>query len=127
MKLECTSCGYAIPAADINIRLAIAKCPRCSEVFGFADQLDQDDDAGGILRVGLPRRFQVEQDGGELRVEYRWFRHELWFFVVWCSGWMGIVTYSLVQAAAEIAQRDWRTGRGARRWPSAAWGSSAWR
>lgn len=40
MKIHCPSCNAAIPAADIHLETAMAKCRQCDAVFSFAREPD---------------------------------------------------------------------------------------
>ena len=99
MKLFCKTCGEAIPAHDINIELAIAKCGRCHTVFKFPDELE--DSARGApakpVEIEMPRGLAVDEWGSELTIVRRWFTPALFFLVFFCCIWDGflIVWYSI--------------------------------
>ncbi len=99
MKLFCKTCGEAIPAHDINIELAIAKCGRCHTVFKFLDELE--DSARGApakpVEIEMPRGLAVDEWGSELTIVRRWFTPALFFLVFFCCIWDGflIVWYSI--------------------------------
>lgn len=100
MKVLCKACRLPIPPQDINLEMAIAKCPACGEVFSFLEQL------GGEARAPVstsrlpapkPARFIVEEFGSELTISYRWFSPVSLFMVVFCLFWDGFmaVWYSI--------------------------------
>jgi hypothetical protein len=98
MQLHCRSCGKPIPAEDVNISLALAKCGVCHAVFNFAG------DVGGEARnwrdkteVPMPKAFRVENWGSELAIHRRWYSHALWFLLFFCIVWDGflVVWYSI--------------------------------
>lgn len=99
MKLSCPNCDQAIPAADVNIALAIAKCGSCDQVFNFAKEVGLP-----ALRpdkknpVPMPPKFAVEELGSELVVRWSWYSHAVWFLLFFCIFWDGflIVWYSVV-------------------------------
>ena len=38
MRLFCPLCGSLIPAEDMNLDKALAKCRKCDNLFGFAER-----------------------------------------------------------------------------------------
>src|SRR5262245_5691303 len=98
MQLLCQSCGKPIPATDVNIELGIAKCAACNAVFSFLDEVGAQPARRG--NIGLPKRFQMENWGGELVITRRWFNHGVWFLFFFCLFWDSflIVWYSAVIA-----------------------------
>lgn len=96
MQLNCKSCGKAIPAQDVNIDKAIAKCQACHAVFSFLDHV-----GGGIVgprpQVEMPKRFRVENWGPELSITRPWYTHVVWFLLVFCIFWDGflVMWYSI--------------------------------
>jgi hypothetical protein len=99
MKLTCKSCRLPIPPQDINLEMAIAKCPACGEVFSFLEQIGSESAAKptGRLPAPKPNRFIVEEFGSELTVSYRWFTPALFFMVFFCLFWDGfmVMWYSI--------------------------------
>ncbi len=89
MPLSCPSCGSEIPAADVNINLALAKCMRCSHVFNFGKELN----ARPITAVAAPRNvpiptsMHIEELGNDLTLSWSWYSHALWFLLVFCIFW----------------------------------------
>jgi hypothetical protein len=96
MQLSCISCGKAIPAQDVNIDKAIAKCQACHAVFSFLDRV-QGASTGPRPAVPLPPRMRIENWGPELSITRSWYTHAVWFLLVFCIFWDGflVVWYSL--------------------------------
>ena len=99
MKLFCKSCRLPIPPQEINLEMALAKCPSCGEVFSFLDSLGGEPAAkpAGRLPAPKPQRFFVEEFGSELAVSYRWFTPALFFMAFFCLFWDGfmVMWYSI--------------------------------
>jgi hypothetical protein len=104
MKLTCKSCRLPIPPQDINLAMAIAKCPACGEVFSFLEQIGSEPAAKpiGRLPVPKPQRFVVEEFGSELTVSYRWFTPALFFAVFFCLFWDGFMVMWYYIAISQI-------------------------
>jgi hypothetical protein len=92
MQLSCQSCGKPIPAQDVNIELAIAKCGACHAVFNFSEQVGTGNLAARPA-VGLPKRFTMENWGPELVITRRWFNHTVWFLFFFCLAWDGFLVF----------------------------------
>ena len=107
MQLSCKTCGKAIPAQDVNIDKAIAKCQACHAVFSFLDQV-----SGSAERpkpvVEIPKRFKLENWGPELTITRRWYTHAVWFLLVFCIFWDGflVVWYTAGIGAMLSGQGD---------------------
>ncbi|MCI0360068.1 MAG: hypothetical protein L0211_16445 [Planctomycetaceae bacterium] len=95
LQLDCKACGKPIPAADVNIDKAIAKCGACNAVFGILDVVG----GAGEARppVPTPKCFQIESWGSELTLTRRWYTHGLWPLLAFCIFWDGflVVWYSM--------------------------------
>jgi hypothetical protein len=100
MQLHCRSCGKPIPAQDVNIELGIAKCLACNAVFNFLDEVKPG--PGVRPRVGLPKRFTVENWGPELVITRRWFSHKVWFLMFFCTFWDGFLVMWYSMAFREL-------------------------
>lgn len=111
MKLHCKTCGEAIPAHDINIELAIAKCARCHSVFRFAEELlpVANRPAEPARELAMPRGIMVDEWGSELNIVRRWFHPTLYFLVFFCLFWNGflVVWYSLALFAIPDDEGRW--------------------
>lgn len=96
-QLACKACGKLIPAEDVNIEKAIAKCQACDAVFGFMDSVAQ---AGPDLPkplVPTPKSIRVDSWGPELTLTRRWYSHGLWALLLFCIFWDGflVVWYTI--------------------------------
>ncbi len=97
MAIRCSSCDREIPAADVSLESGLAKCTACNAVFRFADQVE----GGGVRRpreeIALPKRFTLEDVGGDLRITRRWFSPVAYFLVFFCLFWDGflVVWYAI--------------------------------
>lgn len=98
MKLSCPSCGGPIPASDVNIQQAIAKCSRCDTVFRIDQQLPPVKELREQPDVPLPKRFRVDDLGTELVISWSWFSPAIFFLLFFCIFWDGflVVWYSIV-------------------------------
>ncbi len=90
MKLFCPSCGQAIPAENINLDRAMAKCGGCDNVFAFGDAL-ADEGAKRIqassASIGRPTRMTVDEWAGSLVVRWRWFGAQHIALTIFCIAW----------------------------------------
>ena len=96
MKLFCKSCRNPIPAEDINIKLAIAKCGECDAVFSFAEELGAQQRESAIAErpvVPAPPRFTVESLGSELEITKSWFSPAVFFLAFFCVIWDGFLVF----------------------------------
>jgi hypothetical protein len=84
MQLSCRGCSKPIPAEDVNIKLAIAKCSTCNAVFSFADSLGADARQPAIAArptVPTPKGYTVENWSNDLIISRRWFTAAVLFLV----------------------------------------------
>ncbi|MCA9223520.1 MAG: hypothetical protein KDA71_24575 [Planctomycetales bacterium] len=107
MQLNCRSCGRDIPAEDINVNLAIAKCSSCHSVFNFLDQLGTTAAMAAVRQrpaVEMPKAMQVEDWGAELVITRRWFTWAAIFLVFFCLFWDGflVVWYTAAISSKQI-------------------------
>lgn len=93
MKLSCDRCGRDIPAEDVNIEYALAKCTGCGSVFGFADRLDNVLAGGDGPRaeVPMPEGITMDDLGYEVVLTYRWFSAKIVFLTLFCVLWDGFL------------------------------------
>ena len=112
MKLQCEACGSTIPAEDVNLEMALAKCRECDNVFSFLPALG---DAAAVnapaaerLPAPMPKRFRVEELGKDLTITFRWFTPVLFFLVFFCIIWDGflVVWYSMAFGEIFGGKRD---------------------
>jgi hypothetical protein len=99
MYVHCAHCGVQIPAEDLNIDTAIARCRACQSVFSFADALQQDAASRqpataepgrsprGRREVPMPRGVRMEDTGTGLRFVRRWFHWVVLLLIVFCVAW----------------------------------------
>jgi hypothetical protein len=108
-----------MPAENINIQMAIAKCNICSAVFSFYDEIAPPPGGGGagllgalgsaltkglgeagqkdrpvrsqFTNLGLPKGFSLENTGEELRIKRRWFSPLFIFLTVFAVFWDGFL------------------------------------
>ena len=104
MKLTCKSCRLPIPSQDINLEMAIAKCPSCGEVFSFLDPIGGEPAAKPVDRLPAPKpqRFVVDEFGSELTVSYRWFTPGLYVSILFCLFWDAFMVMWYSIAISEI-------------------------
>ena len=98
MHLNCDSCGTQIPAADIDLATALAKCRACNAVMNFADRLGVKPRAGLAPRgerprVPQPEGIRVEETGNGLRVSWRWFSGMFIFLLFFCIAWDSFLVF----------------------------------
>lgn len=96
MQVFCKACDQKIAAADINLERAIAKCSLCDAVFGITDQLDQrmnTEVKPPKAPVPLPKRIQIENWGGELKIIRSWFSPLIFLLVFFCVIWNGFLVF----------------------------------
>lgn len=103
LKLTCEDCGADIPAENINISRAVAKCAHCGAISGFADRVSNSRAAVERPQVALPPGIEVIDLGGELTLLRRWFSWKYAFLAVFCLFWNGflVVWYTLALSAEE--------------------------
>lgn len=101
MPIQCVECGREIPAADVNLDTALAKCTGCNAVFGIMDQIPgapaTHSEASPPREVPLPSRFTMDDFGGTLRIQFRWFTPMVFFLLFFCIFWDGflVVWYTI--------------------------------
>ncbi len=99
MQLICKQCHATIPAGDVNLDRAIAKCARCDAVFSFAHQLAPTPPTAPARNreVPMPRRISVLDLGDRLTITRRWRSLAVLPLLLFCAVWDGflIVWYSI--------------------------------
>lgn len=97
MHLFCPKCGKPVPADHVELSTMVAKCPACHTVFRFAHALEADvpdaiAPAGAVpfdgTAVPRPSTIQVQDDGTNLRLTYRWFRPVIILLAILCLFWI---------------------------------------
>lgn len=95
MQLDCKTCGTPIPAENINLDRAIAKCTNCNAVFSFADRFPAA--TPPKLKVDRPENIQVTRSTNELTIVRKWFGPIFFFFAFFSVFWNGITwTFVLI-------------------------------
>jgi hypothetical protein len=99
MKLTCPECSKAIPAADVNIDLAVAKCAACDAVFGFLEHVKTV--LPPLKNATPPKRVRVEHWGPDLVLTRRWYTRSIWVVILFCLIWDGFLVawYTAIIAA----------------------------
>lgn len=98
MVVTCPKCGREIPASDVNLAEAIARCLPCNAVFACGNR------SGAYSKplVQMPKSFTVEQNGPELVLTHRWYSpgkaFGLLFFTVFWDGFL-LVWYGIAFAS----------------------------
>lgn len=69
VQLHCPDCAKDIPAADINIAKAIAKCNHCQTVFSFEEEIKNAVRRPEIL---LPEGIELLELQSELDIRFKW-------------------------------------------------------
>ena len=106
MQIHCKSCDQEIAADDINIDKAIAKCSACNAVFGFGDLLPDGSDAMARPQrdpVPMPKAITIEDWGGNLIINRRWFSLGFVFLLFFCAAWDGFLVFWYKMAFADDA------------------------
>lgn len=88
--IGCKNCGRPIPARDLDMRHALAKCLACGSAFSFAHWLptsERTDAVAARPKVEMPRGFDVEDDFGDFVIRRRWFHPALFFLLFFCVAW----------------------------------------
>ncbi len=105
MKITCRACHADVPSDDLNIELAIAKCARCGDVFGFADEVANRAPVRKRAPIPTPKGIEVVDNGGEIVLSRRWFSVAYFFFAFFCLVWNGflVIWYGLALSAGDAA------------------------
>jgi len=93
MSLYCRTCGEPIPAEDVNIDLAIAKCRACDAVFCFGHRIGREPADRKRAEVPMPKGIAVEQWGNDLTITRRWFSPVFVFLLFFCIAWDGFLVF----------------------------------
>lgn len=107
MQITCRSCDEPVPAEDVNLDRALAKCRKCHAVFDFSDQVELSELRGGRrpdkTNLPLPAGLTVEDFVNTLTLTVKWGRGVAAFFVIFALIWDGV----LVTAFSVVAtQKD---------------------
>jgi hypothetical protein len=100
--LDCRRCGAQILSENINLSNALAKCHQCHAVFDFADQLSGANPKPPAMSMPLPQGLSVSEQAGMLRLEHRWFRPSLFFYLLFCIVWNTFLVLWYMQAGGKV-------------------------
>lgn len=90
-KISCKNCGKDIPAENVNIQKAIAKCQSCDCIFQFDDQIEL-----SRPEVGMPDKYEVLKLRSSIDISYSWLSpkyYALVFFTLFWNGFMAVWYY----------------------------------
>ncbi len=75
--IACPKCGREVPAAEVNIQQALARCLPCNTVFACGQ-------GGGYSKpqVQMPKGFVAQQEGPDFFLTRRWFSPLTAFFLL---------------------------------------------
>ena len=94
MEILCPTCRQVVPAEDINIKLAIAKCAACSTVFNFGDQVGSPEQTGHRrARVPMPKGIKVDESGPDLVIRRSWWTPVAIFLLFFCGAWDSFLVF----------------------------------
>ncbi len=105
--LRCRRCGAAIETRDVHEDLAIAKCRYCSAVMDLSLRDVAIVPGQPVQRpprrpaVPIPERFTVQEHGGVLAIEWKWFTLANVFLLVFCGFWDSILVFWYAGAGAQ--------------------------
>lgn len=120
MQIRCVSCREDIPAEDVNIDNALAKCRACHAVFDFRDQVKKADVPALRKRerepVPMPKNLVVAEGPQTLDIVRKWGRGPGCFFLFFSAFWNTIVSVFVVAAASGAMKDEGGSGPGAFIW-----------
>jgi hypothetical protein len=98
--IHCPSCRFQIQAGDMDLQTMSARCRVCQSLV----DLRPAEAPAAPLPVPLPERITVSTDGGELRIERRWFTWVAIFTALFCVMWFGTLAffYAIVFASGNL-------------------------
>lgn len=98
MQVVCHSCANIIPAADLDLSSATAKCSACNSLFSFRDQLEHPPAPLERDTVGLPERFAVENKSGTLTLSWSWRKPQSATMLLFLIPWFAFLIFWNVTA-----------------------------
>lgn len=101
VELKCTNCGSVLDPADISPQIAAARCRHCHSLFALPAATTQAIPRG---QVGLPPRFTMAEEAGELVIRRRWFDHSAWILLFFAVFWNGFL---IVWHTIALTQGQW--------------------
>ncbi len=95
VELSCKSCGAPIESENIDWDLAMARCEHCGAVFALKESTAPDALKSQVPRhrepEPMPKGIEVFDTGGDLKIDYRWFRPTYIFMIVFTVFWNGFM------------------------------------
>jgi hypothetical protein len=90
MKLDCPKCAAEISAENMNLDRMVAKCGRCHSVFSFADHFGY---VGSKTKLAAPQpdKVKMENWGGGLTLQWRWFNWMILLLTAFAIFWNGMM------------------------------------
>jgi hypothetical protein len=96
MQIRCVSCRKDIPAEDVNLDNALAKCRACHAVFDFRDQVKIATPIKKREPIPMPKNLVVTEGPRTLDIVRTWWRGPGWFFLVFAGFWNILIFPHLV-------------------------------
>ncbi|MEZ4883496.1 MAG: hypothetical protein R3E32_02075 [Chitinophagales bacterium] len=90
-NIKCKNCGEVIPAENINIQKALAKCTNCNAIFSIEEQVKIPRPA-----IPMPEKFEILKLRSSLDISYKWYSPIyifLAFFALFWNGFMAVWYY----------------------------------
>ncbi len=108
MRVHCDGCHAPIPAADVDLRAGLAKCPACHQVFRLPEASS---DAPVPPRAGapdlraseivpIPETLGIIEEDGVRAIARRWRSPAHTFAAVFCVAWFGMLSTMLPGGSA---------------------------
>lgn len=96
MELTCNMCRAPVTVGGDDLSRGITRCLHCGTVFHLAGRKGaelgvKDVPPRRLARAKLPKKFQVEEEPGLLRISWRWFTPSLLFLTFFCFVWDGFL------------------------------------
>lgn len=87
MQIRCVSCRKDIPAKDVNLDHALAKCRACHAVFDFRDQVKTATPSKKREPVPMPTSVVVVEGPRTLDIVRKWGRGPGYFLLFFAGFW----------------------------------------
>jgi hypothetical protein len=101
MQIVCKTCAAPIKAENLNLENCIGKCEYCNSLTYFGESMrpakasvEQYREQGWTeQKDALERhaRFEVQEEGDDLVIRYRWFTWSILFLMFFCVLWDGFL------------------------------------
>lgn len=103
MPLSCPECSKSIPAEDINIQAALAKCSACAAVFPLERGAPASQSTALATRVERPEGVVVARGPSTLELTRRWYNPSAWFLAFFAAAWDSFLIFWYTTAVADKA------------------------